>query len=78
MPTFDVLCDIHGRQEVLTDSVPKGCPLCQRPVKRLWTAPPKIVVDFRDGWDMGAGKYFATKRERDNWIAEKGIRRIRD
>jgi hypothetical protein len=76
MPFFDVRCDIHGRQEVT--SVSQGCPLCGKKVKRLWTAPPKIVVDFRDGWDMGAGKYFNTKMERDNWVAEKGIRRIRD
>ena len=77
MPYFDVLCDVHGRQEVY-GSVSKGCPSCGRKVKRLWTAPPKVVVDFREGWDMGAGKVFNTKRERDNWVAEKGIRRLKD
>jgi hypothetical protein len=44
----------------------------------MWSGGFKINVDFSSGWDMGAGRYFNTKRERDNWIAEKGTRRIRD
>lgn len=77
MPYFDVACAKHGRQEVF-GSVPTGCPLCGSKVKRLWSNPPKIVVDFTSGWDMGAGRYFDTKRARDNWVAQKGIRRIKD
>jgi len=75
MPLFDVCCETHGKQEVFSNSVPLGCPLCSKPVKRLWTAPPGVVVDFRAGWDPGAGKVFNTKRERDNWVAEKGVKR---
>jgi hypothetical protein len=73
MPYFDVLCPTHGKQEVF-GSV--GCPLCSDPVKRLWSNPPKIVVDFTAGWDPGAGRVFSTKRERDNWVSSKGIRRL--
>ena len=62
------------------------CPTCLKPVRRNWmisrgrpgSTQPRPVLDFRDGWDMGAGKYFSTKRQRDNWISETGKRRVRD
>jgi putative FmdB family regulatory protein len=49
------------------------CPECGR-VSSLVIAPPgKHRVDFREGWNGGAGKNFATKRERDNWMREKNV-----
>jgi predicted nucleic acid-binding Zn ribbon protein len=34
-------------------------------------------VDFRDGYDVGAGEYFNSNRARNNFIAENGLRRKR-
>jgi len=34
------------------------------------------VVDFSPGWDPGAGKNFYEKRERDNWLASKGSKKL--
>ncbi len=80
MPLFDICCDRHGKQEVLSSTSDSlDCPVCGQKAERLYTKGRiKIVMDFTDGWDSGAGRYFATARERNNWVAEKGIRRIRD
>lgn len=79
MPLFDVSCPAHGQQEVLAkDSSSLACPVCGSRVERAFSSPPVFRMDFRSGWDMGAGRYFSTKRERDNWIAEAGTRKIRD
>ena len=78
MPFFDVLCADHGEQETFSQApADLGCPICNKPVKRVWSAPPKAVIEFRDGWDMGAGRNFYTKRERDNWLVENGKRKMR-
>lgn len=79
MPRFDVLCPEHGVQEVFgRDPDHLGCPLCSSSVKRVWSRPASFRIDFTEGWDPGAGKNFATKQERDNWVAESGSRRIKD
>jgi len=31
-------------------------------------------VDFKPGYDLGAGRVFNTKMERENWLSEKGYR----
>ena len=79
MPFYDVLCKEHGRQEVFENSVPEGCPscpLCGGKAKRMWNSPPRFVTDFTPGWDMGAGRNFYEKRERDNWLASKGSKKL--
>ena len=88
MPRLDVTCEQHGVSEIWVATKTLGspaalatemvCPVCFQPAKRKWSAPAVAVIDFRDGWDMGAGKYFSTKRERENWISSKGKRRVRD
>lgn len=52
------------------------CPKCGEDMRRVYT-PFTTVVEFRSGWDMGAGKYFDTKRERDTYLSVKGLRKIR-
>jgi hypothetical protein len=78
MPLFDIICEEHGKQEVLSSSSDSlDCPLCKRTPRRLWTKDVmKIVIDFTPGWDMGAGRNFSTRSERDNWVAMKGIRKL--
>jgi hypothetical protein len=79
MPLIDVECPVHGKVETYQHvGAENRCPECGAASKRLWTAGPRTVVDFRDGWDPGAGKYFSTKSERESWIRESGSRRIKD
>jgi hypothetical protein len=76
MPLFDVFCDLHGEQEILTrDSDSLSCPVCDRRVERRFSSPPSFKVDFTYGFDMGAGRYFDTKRQRDDWMREGKIRK---
>jgi hypothetical protein len=78
MPIVDVRCDEHGIQEIFASSLSRlSCPLCQKQAKRVWTAPATYRMDFRSGWDMGAGKNFYSKRDRENWISTSDSRRIR-
>lgn len=40
-----------------------------------YTKPPKgFRVDFRAGYDWGAGQHFDTKSQRDNWEATRGVK----
>jgi hypothetical protein len=80
MPLFDVVCNVHGKREVLNrDSSSPRCPVCEQPAQRIWSIRSmKTKAEFSDGFDMGLGRSFYSQRERDNYIAEKGIRRIRD
>lgn len=78
VPFFDVLCAEHGKQETFSlTPADLCCPLCSIPAKRVWSAPPKAIVEFRDGWDMGAGRNFYSKRDRDNWLVQNGKRKVR-
>lgn len=78
MPFFDVQCAEHGKQETFSHTpADLRCPLCDTKAKRLWSAPPQFVMEFRYGWDMGAGRNFYSKRERDNWLSENGKRKVR-
>jgi hypothetical protein len=78
VPLFDVFCTEHGTQEILApDSFTLTCPVCSRRVERLFSSPPTFKAEFSDGWDMGLGRSFYCQRERDNYIAQKNIRRVR-
>lgn len=79
MPFFDILCSAHGKQETFSrDPAELECPLCNKPAKRVWSNPASFRIDFTPGWDPGFGQNVGTKRERDNKLAEKNWRRIRD
>lgn len=78
MPFFDVICADHGRQETFSHSpADLRCPLCDLLAKRVWSAPPRAIIEFRDGFDPGFGQYISTKRERDNLLAQKNWRKVR-
>ena len=77
MPLYEFECDKCGR--LITefyDMNNLGKPKCCGDVRRKYS-PAYTVVDFRDGFDVGLGKYFNTARERNNHIAERNIRRIK-
>lgn len=39
----------------------------------MWTWDGGFSLDFRYGYDVGADQYFDTARQRDNFLAEKGM-----
>lgn len=39
---------------------------------------PIFKIMFRDGYDWGSGEYYNSQKERDNDIAKKGLRLIKD
>jgi len=78
MPMYEFKCDKCGGS--LTDIYDYdniGNPLCcKKPMRRVFSMF-RAIIDFRDGFDIGLGKYFNTARERNNYIAEHDIRRLR-
>lgn len=80
MPFVDVECEEHGKQEVfkqnLTGVSELPCPECGRQSPRVW-AFGSFTMDFRYGYDEGAGRYFDTARQRDNYLAENGMTKRR-
>lgn len=80
MPLVGYNCKKHGYFDCFHkfEDVYKGeCPVCGSEGSRVWE-PSMFVVDFRDGFDPGLGEYVATKRQRDNLVAERNLRRVRD
>lgn len=81
MPLRGYRCETCGHE---TDELfPNGYPStieCERcgEVANYFVGAALYRVDFRDGYDWGAGAYFNTKRERDTYADKKGLRRIRD
>ena len=51
------------------------CPACRHKAQRVFSLG-AFTVDFRAGFDVGLGRYVNTKMERENFIAERGIRKI--
>jgi putative FmdB family regulatory protein len=49
---------------------------CGGVAKRVWTTF-GIDVDFKDGYDEGAGAYFSTKRDRENFLSKNGLRKAK-
>jgi predicted nucleic acid-binding Zn ribbon protein len=78
MPFVDVNCENHGKVETFSRSLSGvsslPCPECGERSRRVWSFG-GFSVSFRHGYDEGAGKYFDTARQRDNFLAEKGMRK---
>ena len=52
-----------------------SCPNCGKPMRRLFTSH-AFVIDFKPGFDVGLGEYCDTKRQRENFVSEKNLRRV--
>lgn len=79
MPFVDVECEEHGKQEVFRQSLSGHafpCPQCGKQSRRVW-AFGGFSMDFRYGYDEGAGQYFDTARQRDSYLAENGMAKRR-
>ena len=79
MPLVEAQCRDHGAYAALVLRRAQAvCPTCGKAGKTVFNAPATYRVDFRSGWSPGAGEYFDTKRQRENWMVESGSRRIKD
>ena len=80
MAIYAFECAKHGRFEEIRPaskfSRKSKCPECGNVSPFVISPVGKPVVDFRDGWNGGAGKYFAKKSDRENWMREKGMERL--
>jgi len=81
MPVYEFECPEHGRfQEIIGyDKFVRvhKCPKCRIKARLVPSIPARHVVDFIPGWNGGAGEYFDTKKDRENWLVESGSRRLR-
>lgn len=74
---YDFVCDKHGVFEVwqgMSEEHKAVCPRCQQEARRRF-APLTYSVDFRDGYDPGMGEYVNTKKDRERFLREKGLRK---
>lgn len=51
---------------------------CGKDALLKWTAPSLVKTDFRPGFDIGLGRHFETKRQRDNYTAAHNISEVKD
>ena len=79
MPLYEFQCECGVVAPELRDLGHTKPPVCEcgKTMKRKWSSF-SFSIDFRDGYDIGLGRYFNTARERDYHIAKNQIRRIRD
>ena len=76
MPLYEFECKECGKvTEVVRDMNDRTPPVCHGKMRRKFS-PFRTIVDFRDGYDIGAGKYFNTARERDYHLAKNNLRRV--
>jgi len=53
------------------------CEICQEPAEYRFGAV-HFKLDFRYGWDPGAGAGFDSARQRDNFLAERNLEKVPD
>jgi len=51
------------------------CPECNKKSQRVFSKV-SFSMDFTPGFDYGLGRHIETKMERENYIAERGIRKL--
>lgn len=92
MPLREYRCEKCGTrvEDLFWNEYPRSirCPrcggkavyrICDTKYEKLGDRQPKrFKVDFRDGYDIGAGRYFSTKRDRENWMRETDCVRRKD
>jgi DNA-directed RNA polymerase subunit RPC12/RpoP len=67
----------HITNELFDSSYPSSveCENCGATASFKFSTFRSIMV-FRDGYDWGAGEYFDTQRQRDNYLAEHNLRKV--
>ena len=79
---LDFICDtcLESKKDVYIKSGRDASEKCTQghAIRRAFSAPARIKVDFVPGFDIGLGKDFSTKKERDDELERKGLRKVRD
>jgi putative FmdB family regulatory protein len=78
MPLFEFKCDACGNSEDrIVPHRMTGEQICEcgERLRRVFSSY-TFQFDFKPGFDVGLGEYIATKRQRDDIVAKKGLRRI--
>lgn len=81
MPLFDLECrncDHKLKDELfpMGKTPRKKCPECGKMMRQIYTNGASFRMEFRPGFNIGAGEHFETKRQRDTFYRENGLRRI--
>ena len=74
MPLREYVCpNGHVTDELFDGEYPKSirCECGERAAYRI--APVTFKLDFRYGWDAGAGKYFDSARQRDTFLDKNNL-----
>jgi len=50
---------------------------CGKKAHYIFSAPGAVWVNWRPGYDVGLDRYFSSKRERDNYLAENNLSEAR-
>ena len=86
MPFYEYRCTTDGCtkkgrivQEIqnMHDPHIAKCSKCGKMMQRRYSLG-GFTIDFSPGFDPGLGEYCNSKRERENFISQKGLRRIKD
>lgn len=79
MAIYAFTCPVHGDFEEIRPinkfSRSAKCPECGKASAFHISPVGKPMVDFTEGWNGGAGKFFGRKVERDNWMRENNMER---
>ena len=72
-------CDV-GEEEIFMHMneyhIPQ-CRKCGKEMRRIFKSVSfSFNFDFTPGYDTGLGEYCDTKRQRDNFVAQKNLRRV--
>lgn len=79
MPLYDYQClECGDTKEYLLD-MEHEAPVCRCGGKmaQIYRTPHYPTVSFHEGYDIGAGRHFSTEKQRDGWLKDNKLRRIR-
>ena len=80
MPLREYKCSCgHSFDELYSNKYPKHrkCPICGEQAVYVFSAV-TFRLDFRDGWDQGAGAYFDSARQRDTHLDKNNLVKVPD
>ena len=79
MPYYPFKCEdcktTFEEYQRISDDHKAVCPGCGKKAQRIWNMPFAFSFDFKYGYDIGAGAYFDSNKQRNEYIARHGLRR---
>jgi len=75
MPIYEFKCpECEKVVEVFQHSTTQKEEICECGAVMKWKPSGfGFTFDFKSGWDMGLGEYVDTKKQRDDFVREKGL-----